>query len=68
MFTQIAINNKARSIYVEVEDIDPADFEDAVMKVFAFTSRLGATSPVVVQEDSALNADPEPECEPESEE
>ena len=63
MYTSIAINNKARSIFVEVEDVDPADFEDAVMKVFAFTSRLGATSPIVVQEDSALNAEEtEPEC------
>ena len=67
MFTSIAINNEARSIFLEVEAIDPADFEDAVMKVFAFTSRLGATSPIVVQEDSALNAE-EPECETENEE
>lgn len=68
MLTAISIDNKHRAVVLEVEGIDPADFEAAVMGVLTCAVRLGADTPINIQEDSAINAaDPEPECETESE-
>lgn len=55
MFTNIAINNKGCSIVLEVEDIAPAEFSEAVMKIFSCATRLGADSPIEVQEDSLMD-------------
>lgn len=63
MFTNIAINNKGCSVVLEVEDINPAEFQEAVMKIFACAQRLGADSPIEVQEDSLMDF-----YEPESDE
>lgn len=69
MHTAISIDNKRRAIVLETEDIAPENFKEAVMSVFACAKRLGADSPIEVQEDSLMDfSDPEPECETESEE
>lgn len=57
MNTTINIDNKHRAVVLEIEDIDPADFEDAVMKIFACAVRIDAATPIDVCEDSAMNAD-----------
>lgn len=69
MFTAIAINNEKRSVVLEVENIAPENFQEAVTKVFACARSLGADSPIEVQEDSLMDfSDFEPECVTESKE
>lgn len=57
MNTTINIDNKHRAVVLEVEDINPADFESSVMAVLSCAVRLGADTPINIQEDSAINAD-----------
>ena len=64
MQTIVNIDSKSGTAVLEVEGIDPANYDDVVIKVLACAVRIDATQAVEVRYDSAIN----PECETEREE